>query len=100
VNGIGAFRIGMVELPPALFGRASVVAVDSRHAAIAEAGDLVAAIEEGLVTEGDLVEIGGLRPDWATSRDPSAITAFKSVGLAIQDVAATELIAASLLGRG
>jgi ornithine cyclodeaminase/alanine dehydrogenase-like protein (mu-crystallin family) len=100
VNGIGAFRIGMVELPPALFGRASVVAVDSRAAALAEAGDLVAAIEEGLVGEGDLVEIGGLQPDWAASRDPSAITAFKSVGLAIQDVAATELIAASLPGGG
>jgi ornithine cyclodeaminase/alanine dehydrogenase-like protein (mu-crystallin family) len=100
VNGIGAFRIGMVELPPAVFGQASVVAVDSRAAALAEAGDLVAAISEGLIAEGDLVEIGSLQPDWATSRDPSAITAFKSVGLAIQDVAATELIAASLLGGG
>jgi ornithine cyclodeaminase len=100
VNGIGAFRIGMVEMPPALFGRASLVAVDSRAAALAEAGDLVAAIEQGLLAEADLVEIGTLQRDWATSRDPSAITAFKSVGLAIQDVAATELIAASLLGEG
>jgi ornithine cyclodeaminase/alanine dehydrogenase-like protein (mu-crystallin family) len=100
VNGIGAFRIGMVELPPALFGQASVVAVDSRAAALAEAGDLVAAIGAGLVAQSDLLEIGSLQPDWAASRDPSAITAFKSVGLAIQDVAATELIAASLLGEG
>lgn len=100
VNGIGAFRIGMIELPPGLFARASVVAVDSRAAALAEAGDLVAAMEEGLVAGDELVEIGSLAPDWAASRDPDAITAFKSVGLAIQDVAATELIAASLLGRG
>jgi ornithine cyclodeaminase/alanine dehydrogenase-like protein (mu-crystallin family) len=100
VNGIGAFRIGMVELPPALFARAALVAVDARHAAIAEAGDVVAALGEGLVAEGDLVEIGSLPPDWAASRDPSAITAFKSVGLAIQDVAATELIAARLTGPG
>jgi ornithine cyclodeaminase len=100
VNGIGAFRIGMVELPPALFARASVVAVDAQHAALAEAGDLVVALEEGLVAEDDLIEIGSLPPDWAASRDPGAITAFKSVGLAIQDVAATELIAASLLGGG
>lgn len=100
VNGIGAFRIGMVELPPGLFARAVMVAVDARHAAVAEAGDLVAALEQGLVAEEDLVEIGSVAPDWAATRDPGAITAFKSVGLAIQDVAATELIAASLLGGG
>jgi ornithine cyclodeaminase len=58
VNGIGAYRLGMIELPAELFGDAALVAVDSRRAAMAEAGDLVAAIERGLVSEGDLVEIG------------------------------------------
>lgn len=97
VNGIGAFRLGMVELPPELFGVAAPVAVDSHRAAIAEAGDLVAAIERGLVAESALREIGSIEPDWAATRDPQAITAFKSVGLAIQDVAAAELIVARLL---
>jgi ornithine cyclodeaminase len=97
VNGIGAFRLGMVELPPELFGIASTVAVDSRQAAMAEAGDVVAAIERGLCAEDDLVEIGSVQPEWAATRDPQAITAFKSVGLAIQDVAAAELIVARLL---
>ncbi len=97
VNGIGAFRLGMVELPPELFGIASPVTVDSREAAMAEAGDLVAAIERGLCSEADLVEIGSIEPDWVATRDPQAITAFKSVGLAIQDVAAAELIVARLL---
>jgi ornithine cyclodeaminase len=96
VNGIGAFRLGMVELPPELFRIASPVAVDSRQAAMAEAGDLVAAIERGLCAEADLVEIGSIEPDWAATRDPQAITVFKSVGLAIQDVAAAELIVARL----
>ena len=41
VNGVGAFTLGMLELPPALFGSASMVAVDSRPAAMEEAGDLV-----------------------------------------------------------
>ena len=49
VNGIGAYRLGMVELPPELMARAELVAVDSRAAAMAEAGDVVAAIERGLV---------------------------------------------------
>jgi len=98
VNGIGAFRLGMVELPPALLERASMVAVDSRAAALAEAGDVVAAIQRGFVTAEDLVEIGSVERSWVAGRDPAAITVFKSVGLAIQDVAASELVAAQLLG--
>ncbi|HET8755537.1 MAG TPA: ornithine cyclodeaminase family protein [Solirubrobacteraceae bacterium] len=97
VNGVGAFRLGMVELPPALFATASLVAVDSRAAAMEEAGDLVAAIEQGLAAEENLVEIGSVGRDWADGRDPDAITAFKSVGLAIQDVAAAELIVRRLV---
>jgi len=98
VNGIGAFRLSMVELPPELFRRASIVAVDSRVATMAEAGDVVAAIERGLLAEAELVELGTVERGWAVDRDPDAITAFKSVGLAIQDVAAAELIAGRLLG--
>ncbi len=99
VNGIGAFNLGMIELPPELFGIASVVAVDAREAALAEAGDVVAGIERGFVGTEDLVEIGSVDRSWAAARDPSAITVFKSVGLAIQDVAAAELITARLLDR-
>lgn len=98
VNGIGAFRLGMVELPPELFARASLVAVDARNAALAEAGDVVAAIERGLLSEAQLVEIGTVSADWAASRDAESITVFKSVGLAIQDLATAELAARPLLG--
>lgn len=96
LNGIGAFRRGMVELPPALFARAQVVAVDSREAAGEEAGDLIAAMESGEVAQERIVEIGTIERGWATSRPPDAITVFKSVGLALQDVAATELAVASV----
>lgn len=98
VNGIGAFRLGMVELPPALFARAGLVAIDAREASLAEAGDVVAAIEAGAIGVDALVEIGSVGREWAANRDPAAITVFKSVGLAIQDVAAAELVAARLLG--
>ena len=100
VNGIGAFRLGMVEIPPKLFARAALVAVDARSASMAEAGDVVAAIEAGLLAEGDLVEIGSIDAGWAGTRPTDGITVFKSVGLAIQDVAAAELIAGRLLGGG
>ena len=100
VNGIGAYRLGMVEIPSEAFGRASRVAVDSLAAARAEAGDLMAAIAAGSVDEGDVIEIGSVGRDWAEDRDPQAITVFKSVGLAIQDVAAAELVVSRLARDG
>jgi ornithine cyclodeaminase/alanine dehydrogenase-like protein (mu-crystallin family) len=98
VNGIGAYRLDMVEMPPELFERASLVAVDSRAAALEEAGDLVAALAGGRLAADAYVEIGSIPAEWATTRDRRAITLFKSVGLAIQDLAAAELIASRSAG--
>jgi ornithine cyclodeaminase/alanine dehydrogenase-like protein (mu-crystallin family) len=95
VNAIGSFRIGMVEVPPEAFGRAALVAVDSRTAAAAEAGDLAAAVAAGQLDADAYMEIGGLPADWAADRDPAAITVFKSVGLAIQDLATADLAVAA-----
>jgi ornithine cyclodeaminase/alanine dehydrogenase-like protein (mu-crystallin family) len=100
VNGIGAYHLGMVELPPQLFARAALVAIDSHVASMAEAGDVVAAIGQGFVAEDGLVEIGTVKREWAGARDPQAITIFKSVGLAIQDVAAAELIVTAAAPEG
>lgn len=97
VNGVGAYRLDMAEIPPEAFGRAVLVAIDARAAARAEAGDWVAAVTAGLVREPDAVEIGSVAPDWADERDAEAITVFKSVGLAAQDVAAAELVVERLL---
>ncbi len=97
INGVGAYRLDMVEIPPALFAQADVVAVDSRDAALAEAGDLVAAFGAGHLPRDGFIEIGEVERDWAATRDPSAVTIFKSVGLAIQDVAAAELIVGRIL---
>lgn len=99
VSAVGSFQKGMVELPPEIFAAAALVAVDSREAALEEAGDLVAAIDAGLLDADGFVEIGTIDADWAATRDPSAITVFKSVGLAIQDVAAAELVMANLEPR-
>jgi ornithine cyclodeaminase/alanine dehydrogenase-like protein (mu-crystallin family) len=100
VNAIGSFRMGMVEIPPGVWGRASVVAVDSRSATEAEAGDLAAAIASGELAAEDVVEIGTVSRDWVASRDPRAVTVFKSVGLPIQDLATADLaVAAWRAGR-
>ncbi len=92
VNGVGSYRLDMVEIPPELFGRADRVAVDARSVALEEAGDLVAAIHRGILAADQFVEVGTIGRDWAARRDPQAITIFKSVGLAIQDLAAAELV--------
>jgi ornithine cyclodeaminase/alanine dehydrogenase-like protein (mu-crystallin family) len=92
VSAVGSYRRGMVELPPDLFAAAALVAVDSREAALEEAGDLLAALDAGLLAADGFVEIGAIDAGWAETRDPAAITVFKSVGLAIQDLATAELI--------
>jgi ornithine cyclodeaminase len=96
VSAVGSFQKGMVELPPELFAAAAVVAVDSRAAALEEAGDLLAALDAGLLAADGFIEIGTIDAGWAATRDPSAITVFKSVGLAIQDLAAAELVMGNL----
>jgi len=98
VSAVGSYRRGMVELPPDLFAAATLVAVDSREAALEEAGDLLAALDAGLLAPDGFVEIGTVEATWAATRAPSAITVFKSVGLAIQDLATAELVMANLSG--
>ena len=96
ISAVGSFQKGMVELPPEIFAAAALVAVDSREAVLEEAGDLLAAIETGRLAADGFVEIGTLDRGWASTRDAEAITVFKSVGLAIQDVATAELVMANL----
>jgi ornithine cyclodeaminase len=96
VSAVGSFQKGMVELPPQLFAAAGLVAVDSRAAVLEEAGDLLAAIETGRLAADGFVEIGTIDAGWAATRDAAAITVFKSVGLAIQDLATAELVMANL----
>ena len=87
INAIGAFTPEMVELPPELVRRAFVV-VDDIEAARQEAGDLINAGRRPEVTIADLLAGRAEAPT-------GAVTVFKSVGIASQDVAA----AADALGR-
>lgn len=87
INAIGAFTPDMQEIPIETVGRAHIV-VDSHDAAMAEAGDLLKAIEAGVIEEDDLRrELGMLVADASLGRsDDEQITFFKSVGNAVQDV--------------
>ena len=87
VNGIGSYTPEMQEVDATLVQRAKVV-VDSREAALAEAGDLIIPLRQGLITEDHIhAELGeivnGTKPGRVTDDE---ITFFKSVGIAVQDV--------------
>jgi len=88
INAMGSYTASMQELDPYLLPRARLV-VDQVRAALEEAGEVIAAVREGLIHQDELVELGaivdGVRPG-RQGRDE--ITVFKSVGLATQDLCA------------
>lgn len=88
VTGVGSFTPDMQEVDATLVTRAKVV-VDSREAALAEAGDLIIPIRDGSFRPEDIhAELGELVRGLRSGRDdPSEVTFFKSVGSAAQDVA-------------
>ena len=85
VNAIGATRPEWRELDDDLVTTARIF-VDSREAALRESGDVIAAKRE--VTEIGAV-VSGTDPG---RRTPEEITLFKSVGVAVEDVAAAALV--------
>jgi ornithine cyclodeaminase/alanine dehydrogenase-like protein (mu-crystallin family) len=88
INGVGSYLPTMHEVPPATVARARVV-VDQRAAAWAEAGDLIIARDQGLIGEDHVVaDLGEVVLGWVPGRtDAQQVTFFKSVGVAVQDVA-------------
>jgi ornithine cyclodeaminase/alanine dehydrogenase-like protein (mu-crystallin family) len=85
VNAVGATRPDWRELDAALLDRASLY-VDSRDAAVQESGDVKAA---GRVP----VEIGEVLAGTANGRaSRDEVTLFKSVGVAVEDLAAADLV--------
>ena len=90
---VGAFKPNMREADAAAVSRADIY-VDSYSGALSEAGDILLAIQEGAIEEsdiaGDLAELTKGQCQGRTSNE--AITLFKSVGTALEDLAAAELV--------
>jgi ornithine cyclodeaminase len=90
INAIGAFRPDMCEVPAETFQQATTVVVDQLAAALAEAGDIIQAIDAGALDPTELVEIGTLLSEPAARS--RGITVFKSVGIAAQDWSIAKLV--------
>ncbi len=87
INAVGAFTPEMQEIPPATVVRSRIV-IDNLEAALAEAGDLLKPMNDGLIDQSKFeTELGHLVAGTATGRsNDREITFFKSVGNAVQDV--------------
>jgi ornithine cyclodeaminase/alanine dehydrogenase-like protein (mu-crystallin family) len=92
INAVGSFTPEMQELDIETVKK-SLVVVDSREAALIEAGDLIIPIERGEIKpEWIYAEIGDLVRSVKPGRtDPTQITLFKSVGIAVQDAISASL---------
>jgi len=92
VCAVGACRPTQREMDAALVARADLY-VDSRDAALVEAGDIVLAIGDGAIDSSHIkAELGQVIAGAASGRSAGdRVTIFKSLGLAVEDVAAAHL---------
>ena len=90
---VGACRPDQREMAPALVKRSRLY-IDSRAAALIEAGDVVMNIAEGLFDASHLRgEVGELVLGRVPGRAGDAdVTIFKSLGMAVEDVVAADLV--------
>ena len=90
---VGACRPNQQEMPPGLVKRSRLY-VDSSQAAVVESGDVVMNIAAGLFDASHIRgEIGELVLGRVEGRQtPKDITVFKSLGMAVEDVVAADLV--------
>jgi thiomorpholine-carboxylate dehydrogenase len=92
VNAVGAVGPKRRELDDEAMRRGTVV-VDSREAALVESGDVLLSQTPIHAELGEL--LAGAKP-----QPPAGITVFKSLGIAVEDLAAAELAYSAATGRG
>ncbi|MBS1881727.1 MAG: ornithine cyclodeaminase family protein [Actinobacteria bacterium] len=95
VNAMGSYKPSTAEVDETLVKRAWI-AVETREAALAEAGDLLQPIASGAITEGSIAaELADLASGRIKPPEAADVTLFKSVGIAFEDL----VVAAALLER-
>ncbi|MFO3795874.1 MAG: ornithine cyclodeaminase family protein [Anaerolineales bacterium] len=92
ISAVGSYTPQMQEIPAETVARSRVF-VDSRQAVLAEAGDLIQPIRQGIFGEEHIyAELGEIVLGRKHGRlSPDEITFFKSVGLAVQDALAAQV---------
>lgn len=100
VNAVGSFTPAMQEVDVETVQR-SLVVVDSRQAALAEAGDLIVPLQTGAIDEAHIyAELGEVVAQGRGRTSDDQITLFKSVGLAVQDASAAAIALRNAAAQG
>lgn len=97
---VGAFTPEMREVDDDAVARSQIY-LDTRAGALLEAGEIVGAIARGVIDETDIRgELSELGTEAFRRTDPAAITLFKSVGTALEDLVAAEVALEDLVAAG
>ena len=94
ISLVGAFTPQMAEAEPGLISKSQLFA-DCRASVLEKGGEVFQAIEQGLVLDSDIIaDLAELtaQSDRSWRHDAQAITVFKSVGFALLDLIAAELV--------
>ncbi len=101
VNAMGSNWANRREIDAEAVERSEVIAVDALDQARIEAGDLLIAADEGRFDFARAVELGAIVAGTTPARpSEQAITLFKSLGIALEDVAAAGHIYALARAQG
>lgn len=100
LNVVGASTPQAREVDSTAIARASLF-VDRRESALKESGDILVPIAEGAITADHIVaELGSVVAGSGRGRQTAEeITLFKSLGLAVEDIAAAQHAYASAVGK-
>ncbi len=88
INVIGSNFLGKTEIDVDVIKRATLITIDSKDQGRQEAGDLVSALDQGVIGWSDVTELGRVVAMRVPGRQsPSDLTVFKSLGLGLEDIA-------------
>ncbi len=90
IIAVGSYKPDYRELPSSIFSHTQQVFVDTAHAAT-ESGDLAIPVQEGLIPAQDIHPLGKLISKEIVLA-PSATRLFKTVGSAVYDLFAAQLV--------
>ena len=101
INAVGSNFLGKAELDTVAVRRCAVVVVDSKDQARIEAGDFQQPLKDGSLRWADVRELGQIIVGrYPARRHPQDVTLFKSLGIAIEDVAVAARVYARALEEG
>lgn len=90
INAIGSHHPSMQEIGGDVLQNATVI-VDQLVAVMSESGEIINAVQQQKLKKESIIELGS----WLTQKGPDfkdQLTVFKSVGLAIQDLAVAQVV--------